>query len=325
MNESNATTPVEQQEVQGGITEDEAVAQLLGKWQAEEPKQEEAQAEPEPEKAEANAQGTEEASEEPAQDDGEDEFDFWGDKYKFPKAVSERVAKLQARAKEAEAGVTRKHQEVAEHRKAVDAERAAVTQLRKIAEAHADILADHKMVARRMEQLERIDINATDAETLTRLNAEYVQLNAAKTRIEQSYQQSVQQMTTQEAAALQARKDHAEKIVSTRIKGWGPEKAEALAKYAVERGAPMEALKGITEPWMVEILEDAAYGRQMREHKSVLDKRVTPTQPTLKPGSSAAQPRAAAKADEAMKRFSKSHSVTDAAMALLARSNARKK
>jgi hypothetical protein len=324
MNESNATTP-QTEEVQGGITEDQAVAQLLGKWQAEEPKQEEAAATPEPEQAQADAQEPEEATEEPAAVDGDFEFDFAGEKFKFPASLKESVDRIHVKAKELEAGATRKFQEAAESRKANDAEKAAVTQLRKIAEAHADILADHKMVIRRMAQLEQIDINSTDADTLTRLNAEYNQLTAAKSRIEQSYQQSVAQMTEQEATALRARQEHAQKVVAQRVKGWGPEMEKTLAEYAIGRGAPVEALKGISEPWMVEILADAAYGRQMREHKSVLDKRVTPTQPTLKPGASAAQPKAAARADDAMKRLGRSHSVNDAAMALLARSQVRKK
>ncbi len=64
-------------------------------------------------------------------------------------------------------------------------------QLQKVAMENADLLADHRMVARRMQQLESVDPHGTDTETLTRLNAEYNQLNAAKTRIEAQYQLTI--------------------------------------------------------------------------------------------------------------------------------------
>lgn len=324
----DTTTPEQAQEVipqQGYATDDEAAQAILAKWnkreepQAEEPKQEatepEAQADPEP-KAEAQ--------EEP-QADADAEIDFAGEKFKFPASLKETVDRIQFKAKELEGGANRKFQEAADLRKATEAERSAVTQLRKIAEANADLIADHKAITRRMEAIQGVDANSVDVETLTRLNHEFGQLNAAKASIEQKYQQSVAQMAEQEKSAMRARQEHAERVVSQRIKGWGPELQKTLADYAVSRGAPLAALGQITEPWMVEILADAHYGRTMREHKTTLDKRVVQNTPTLKPGASAPKPQAAAKADEAFARLKKTGSLHDAAMALLARSNARKR
>lgn len=322
----NETTTPETEVETTGLSEEGAVQALLGKWaQAEQPPQEEAPAEQEPEQAE-QADATEpETPEAEPEAEADTEIDIAGEKIKLPAALKDVAKRIEAKAKEVEAGATRKFQEAAEARKAIDAERAAITQIRQVAEAQADLLADHKMVTRRLSQLEGIDINSVDTETLTRINAEYNQLQAAKARIEQAYQQGVAQMSEKQKEALRARQEHAEKVVSQRIKGWGPEKAKALAEYAIARGAPADALNGITEPWMVEILEDAAYGRQMREHKSTLDKRVVQTQPTLKPGASTAQPKAAVQAQTAMQRLAKSGNMSDAAMALLARSQVRKK
>lgn len=313
------------------LTEDQAAQEILSRWtKKQEPEAKQETAEPteevesQPEQAQADVQETEEASEaEP--DDGVFEFDFGGEKVAVPKAFQEIGEKLSTKAKALVVGANQKFQEAAELRKAVDTEKAVVADIRKIAEVTADLLADHRSVSRRLQQLENVDIQNVDTDTLTRLNAEYNQLQAARGRIEQAYQAKVQETKAKEGEALRARMEHAEKVVSTRIKGWGPDLKKQLAEYAMGRGAPAQALESITEPWMVEILADAAYGRQMRDHKATVEKRVVQAQPVLKPGASAKQSPAAAKANEAVARAAKTGKVEDAAMALLARARARKR
>lgn len=315
----------------GGLTEEQAAQQILSRWKAKETKAEEpAQAEPEAPQEQAQnadaqpeAEGQQEASDEA--EEAEEEIDVAGEKFKVPRALSETAKRIQAKAKEVEAGATRKFQEAADLRKAAEAEKAAVAEMRKIAEATADLLADHKAVARRLQQLESIDINSTDAETLTRLNAEYVQLNAAKQRIEAAYHEKVKTIQTEETKARAARQEHAEKVLAQRVKGWGPELKKELAEYAMSRGAPAQALEGISEAWMVEILADAAYGRKMREHKSTVEKRVVTTQPTLKPGASAKTQPTVQKANDAMARLKQTGRMEDAVTALLARSALKRK
>lgn len=325
MNET--TTP--ETEV-GGLTENQAMQEILGRWNAKEAKAEEPkEAKEEAPQENADAHAPEEA--EPEQtteaeaEDAEEEIDVAGEKFKVPAKFSELAKKIQAKAKEVEAGSTRKFQEAADLRKAAETERVALTEMRKIAEKTADLLADHKMVARRLQQLEQVDISSTDTETLTRLNAEYNQLQAARARIERSYQEEVQKHQLEEKKAVSARQELAEKQLAAKLKDWGPEKKASLAKYALDRGAPAAALEGITEAWMVEILEDAYYGRQMREHKSTVEKRVVNAQPTLKPGASAPRQPSAQKADEALARLRKTGNMNDAVSALLARANAKRK
>lgn len=319
------TTPAT--EVAQPLDEQGAVNELLRRWTKPEAEAPAAPAETEPEQAAADAQEPEEAAATPAEvEEADFEFDVGGAKFKLPKALEETLKPISAKVKEIEAGATRRFQEAAEERKAVAAEKAAVAQMRKIAETQADLLTDHRSVVRRMQTLESVDIQSTDSDTLARYNAEYTQLNAAKQRIEAAYHQGVQSLQEQEKTALRARQEHAERVISQRIKGWGPDKQKELAEYAVSRGAPVEALEGITEPWMVEILEDAAYGRKMREHRTTVEKRVVQTQPTLRPGAASAQPRAEAKVQEAMDRLKKSGRPDDAVAALLARSmNPRRK
>ena len=321
------TTP--EGEVSNGITEDQAVAQILGRWGVtDEPKAEPAQEEPQEEAqaeqpVEGDAPVSEEPSEEPEQED-EAEIDVAGEKFKVPAQFKDTAQRIQAKAKEVEAGATRKFQEAAELRKSAETQLEAVKQLQKLASAQADLLADHKMVAKRLQQLESIDIQSTDSDTLTRLNAEYNQLQAASRRIEAQLAKSHEEMTAEESKAVQAKIAHANEVLKTRVKGWGPEKAKSLTEYAISRGAPPEALAGITDAWMVEILEDAAYGRQMREHKSTVDKRIVQTPKTLKPGASGKTTAPVAKAEQAMKRVQQTGDIRDAAAALLLRSAAKR-
>lgn len=306
-------------------SEAQAVATLLSRWQkTEEPPKQEATEEPEQEQAQADAQVTEEPEAE-SEEEADIEFDFAGEKFKLPAAHRETVEKLTTKAKNLLGGADQRFKEAAEIRKAVEAERVSIAQMRKITEATADLIADHRMIARRLEAIAGVDINSTDTDTLTRLNAEYTQLVTAKQQIEQAYQGKAQELTKAEKDALRSRQELAEKAVAQRIKDWSPEKQKALAEYAIGRGAPPEALNQISEAWMVEILNDAEYGRRMREHKSTVEKRVVEAKPTLKPGASAPQPRAAAQAQEAVKRVQKTGSVSDGAAALLALAQVRRK
>lgn len=317
------TTP--ETEVSNGLTEDQAVQEMLGRWgkKTEQTEAEETPQEEETQQAQATA-GETESQEESAEDDGEIEIDVAGEKFKIPKAVAETAQKIQAKAKEVEAGATRKFQEAADLRKATEAEAQAVTQLRRLAEANADLLADHRMVVKRLEALQNIDINNTDVETLSRLNAEFNQLSLAKQRIEGALRDSHQNMTVEEGKALQARQELANKQLAAEIKDWSPEYAKKLAEYAKSRGAPEQALAGIYDAWVIRILDDAAYGRAMREAKPQVEKRVAEAQKTLKPNG-ATKSNAQIKADIAVSRAKKTGSMDDAVTALLARAQQKRR
>lgn len=315
------------------LTEDQAVQEMLGRWGKKEKSEpelkeqgaaEEDQEEPKLEQPQGDAAAEEETEAEEVAD-SEIEIDVAGEKFKVPASQSELAKRIEAKAKEVEAGATRKFQEAADLRKAVETERESVTQLRKFAEANADLLADHRMVAKRLQTLENINVNELDTDTLTRLNAEYNQLQAARGRIENQIRDNGAKMAQEEQKAFNARRELSEKSLSAKIKGWGPDHAKKLAEYAVAKGAPAQALNGITEAWMVEILDDAAYGHQMRQAKPAIEKRVAQAPAkTLSPGTGA-KPSAQVKADAAMKQVRKTGSVQDAAAAFLARANLRKR
>jgi hypothetical protein len=202
-------TDTPQEEVQG-LTEEQATQELLKRW-VKEPEKAPASADVTDEEAEVKEpEGDPETEEEPEEtepEEGEVEIDVAGEKFRLPKEVTETVKRIEAKAKEVEAGATRKFQEAADLRKAVETQTKAVVELQKVAQANAQLLGDHAMVTRRIAQLENIDINATDAETLTRLNAEYNQLQAAERRIAAQYQENVSKMREEEAKAIKAKEE----------------------------------------------------------------------------------------------------------------------
>lgn len=329
------TTP--ETEVSNSLTEDQAAAEMLKRWGATEadeageqsPEPEEPQANAEPEQSEQDdAQGEEEGGEEEGEESGDIEIDVGGEKFKAPKAAAEVVQRIQAKVKEIEAGATRKFQEAADVRKAAEAQIEQAKTLQTIAQSQADLIADHKLVMRRLQVIESMDISTlgdTDPVALTKLNAEYNQLQAAKARIEQQYQVSVHQLTQQQQAAAKERMDRLEKHAAAKVKGWGPERSNALAEYAKSRGYTPDRLAAVLDESFIEILDDAAYGHAMRTAKPA-EKRVATPNKTLTPGAAGTSKSAAAvKADKAMARLHRTGGVEDAAMALLARSSTRKR
>jgi hypothetical protein len=318
-------------EADQGLTEEQGVQELLSRWNAKEaPAEEKADSEePEAQATEEQLKGDASKEEEPQETEesaGEIEIDVAGQKFKVPAAFAETAQSIQAKAKEVEAGATRKFQEAADLRKAAEVQTQTVKQLQKIAEANAQLLGDHSMVTRRLAQLESVDINTVEPDVLTRLNAEYNQLQAAQRRIEGQYAQNIQAMQQEEQKAVAARQEHAERLFTSHIKGWSADKAKTLSEYAKSKGAPDGVLKNVTDAWMVQILDDAAYGHAMRTAKPATLKRVNEAPKTLKPGAAGA-PNSAAKARiaEATAKARKSGSVTDAAQLLLARLAANRK
>lgn len=311
-----------------GLTERGAVDQLLSKWgkpdkveQQEEPAEEAEVEQPEGD-AQTEAETTDEA---PAAEEGDVEIDVAGEKFKLPAKLTDTVKRIEAKAKEVEAGATRKFQEAADLRKAVELQSQSYAQLQQIAEANADLIGEHKMIANRLDVLTKINPNGVDPETLSKLNFEYNQLVTAKQRIEAQYGQNVQAAQAEYGKAMQAKAEHAEKLLSQHIKGWGQDTKRKIAEYAMSKGAPAEALSGITDPWMVMVLEDAMHGHAMRQARPAV-KRVVEQAKTLAPTSAGPKTTTAqVKSKIAMSRLQKTGSVQDAAMALLAKAETRKR
>lgn len=324
------TTP-ETQEVATGITEDEAASQLLAKWTADDDETQATEAKTEEEAPSEQSEQVEESTaddaedgeaeaEEKAQESGDIEISLGGETFKVPAALKETAAKLQKKAENLDAGATRKFQEAAELRKAAEAQI-------EIVQAQADLIADHKMVERRLAAMAQIDINAlaeSDPVQLTKLNAEYNQLVAAKANIERKYQLSVGDMQAKQKESQSKRIADLNEFAKKNVKGWGEEYSNTLLSFAVkDLGFAPDALRSAMSESLIKAIDLAYQGHKVRT-ATPRDKVVNTTK-TIKPGALPTKTTAHVSADKAFQKARSSGRTEDAAMALLARASIRKR
>lgn len=324
------TTP-ETQEVATGITEDQAAQAMLARWATPddkaEPTEAETSEEPQAEQAEeatADADGETQAE---ADESDDIEIDVGGEKFKVPATQSEQAKRIEAKVKEIEAGTTRKFQEAAELRKVAESQVEAAKQLQQIAHEQSDLIADHKMVERRLDALSRIDVNAlgdSDPVQLTKLNAEYTQLITAKQRIEAQYQQAVAKSQETQKKLQSEKFAQLNEYAKRTVKGWSDDYSNKLMAFAVQDlGFNPDALRaGINEP-LIKAIDLAYQGHKVRTADPKAKQIVTTK--TLKPGGAGAKQTVHATAEKASKQLAKSGRVEDAAMLLLARAQTRKR
>jgi hypothetical protein len=323
----STTTP--ETEVGSGITEDQAASELLKRWTDQKTTTDEAEdgekpTEEEPtEEAGTTSEEEGEAEESEESESGDIEIDVAGEKFKLPPKYAEQAKRIEAKAKEVEAGAQRKFQDAADLRKAVEGRAQQIEQLREVSHELSDMIADHRMVTRRLAQFEQINVaqlGQDDPAALTRINAEYNQLMAAKQRIEHAYGQGVQRYEHTRKQAEQERITKIDEFASKTVKDWGSNQGQRLRDYALKQGMDLDQLRAALSPEFIKILDDAEYGARVRDAKP---QRKTEPQKTLKPGGTAGNKTpSVAKAEQAFTRLRKSGTVEDAAMALLTRSSA---
>lgn len=327
-------------EVATGMTEDQAAQALLEQWgvKDEGPKGKESKPSPEgedePDESEDQPEGDDtedepEGKEEP-EESGEIEIDVAGEKFKLPPALAEQAKRIEAKAKEVEAGATRKFQEAAEVRKAAEHTATQASQQQQFNEAQSHLLGQLAMVDARLATLEKIDVDRLgneDPVALTKLNAEYNQLITAKGRIGQAFQQAHALFEQDQQRGRAERLKAVGEFAKSKIKDWGTNQGQRHADYAAKQGLSKEDVQRflMMDERLLLILDDAEYGARVRASKPEPKKQAA-SNSTLKPGAGgSAKTTAAQKADKTMERLKKTGSVEDAAMALLARSNARRK
>jgi hypothetical protein len=318
------------QEVEGGINEAEAASEILKRMGVgSEPPAEETQSTEETPAEEAQEATTEaeETTEEAPEESEEVEIDVAGEKYKLPAALQEQAKTIEAKVKEIEAGATRKFQEAAELRKVAEAQTEAAKAISQVSEQELDLLANQRTINARLQQIMSLDINALaeDPVTLTKLNAEAMRLQAANQQIEDALKQTRAQKQEKTQAAEAARMSHLQDWAAKNIKGFNETYSQTLLEFSVkELGADPQALRGMLSEPVLKAL-DLAYKGWKVQTTDPKAKQVTATK-TLRPGATGqAKTSAQQAAETANRRFAQTKKVDDAAAAILARMNAKRR
>ena len=214
-------------------------------------------------------------------DDDSEEVEHDGEKYKIPKALKSALM--------FQADYTRKTQEVAEQRKAVEYERERFTQ---DAEAHrADIHDYARLVAvdDRLKQFEQVnwnELSANDPVQAQQLWIQHSQLKDARQALAGTLTQRQQQRNfeTQQKSAKQLEEGRA--AIAREIKDWSPELAGKLREFALSDGWSEKEIDGITAA-QVKSLHRSFIGAQLLSKQTPKAPSTAPAKPVTKVGSNA--------------------------------------
>lgn len=277
---------------------------------------------------EATSDDSDDGADDGADESGEVEIDVAGEKFKLPAALKEHAERIQAKAKEVEAGATRKFQEAADLRKAAELTAEQANQQHQFNQAASQLLGDHALVTRRMQLIEQANTNDMDPVQLTRLNAEYNQLRAAKERIEAGYQRAQGLFKKDQDEIKQKRYQAAAEFAKANIKDFATDGGKRHAAYAARIGITPDEVENLLtmNPRLMLLLDDAEFGSRVRAAKPTHTKRIAEKTRTLKPGvGGQSQTSASAQVEKFTARARKSGSIDDITNALLAKSQAQKR
>lgn len=231
----------------------------------------------------AQSDETEEQSEDESEDDGE-EVEFEGKAYKVPKELKEALLR--------QADYTRKTQEVAEQRRAVEERAQVLEQQQRVMAQTFDKAVEFREAQKRLAQFEQIDwytLAQNDPTQATQLNIAYQQAQReaqAKYGEWKQAEQQTQQLTEQQRQQMLV---EAEKELRARLPDFGPQVAQKIARVAKDYGITDQEINAIADPRYVHILHDAMKWRSLQAEKPQAMKKVAEAPKVIKP--KAAQPK----------------------------------
>lgn len=212
--------------------------------------------------AEASAESTEGQPQEVA--DETDELEFGFEKYTVPKKLKEAVETWRS-------ATTKKEQEVADRRKALD------TEFEQRSKATDEELRDRAVLLGVNSQLEQY--KDVDWVTLARTDpVAYNEHRANYEQLKQAADDTSASLKSKEAERTQsAERDLANRVEQTlkhaeKIPGFKPEVIPTLIEYAQSKGVPIEAVKANWSPVFLDLLRDAHIGHLTLQKQTSLPK-----------------------------------------------------
>jgi hypothetical protein len=214
-----------------------------------------------------------------------EEIEHDGRKYQVPKALKDAFLR--------QADYTRKTQEVAELRRAVEAERQAV---RQTGEAEVAARAQLTAIDQQLAYYQRIDWDTWEDQDPFEAQKgwrQYQQLQNSRAQTAGQYAQVAQQrhlVQQQETARLI---EDGRAVLARDIKDWSPQLAETLLDHGVRQyGFHRGEIEEFTDPRMVKVLHDAWQYRKLtsRQQQAQRHAAAQGAQPAARVGTSASPP-----------------------------------
>lgn len=164
--------------------------------------------------------------EESQPEDDDEEIEHNGERYKVPKALKPLLMFQQ--------DYTKKTQEVAEVRKAVEAERVAFNEQRELYQAHFQEVAAITNIENQLQQFVNVDwqkLIDDDPVQAMKLDRQYQSLKEAHAQTVGKIQQAQQQMALSKQQETVKRVEQAKQALAEEFNGWTPEVASELTPY----------------------------------------------------------------------------------------------
>ena len=191
-------------------------------------------------------------------DSEEEEIERNGKKYRIAKALKSELMM--------QADYTRKTQEVAETRKALDARQAEIAQQ---AERVKDLSEDHKRLAiiddylARQQSTNWAKLFEDEPLDAPRKWAEFQHWQNQRQTLHSKIETTETERANEKQRETAKQIDEGRRVLERDIKGWSPETARKVAEYAVKAGLPAEEVMAIHNPVVVKILHQAWLGDQL--------------------------------------------------------------
>jgi hypothetical protein len=222
----------------------------------------------------------------PPEDDGleaseeEVEFDYNGKPLKLPKSIAEQLADVEETKKSIQRDATRKWQEAAEMRKAVETERETFMAQARMVDDLKDDFIEQRMVETRLQELQQVNFYQLSPEDQMRFVAEQNMLLQSRNQVGGRIHQKQQQLAAKLEREAYERRDKAVAELSRPDPelGWAGKFDQSvdhdLTSFLKEHNVPMDVIKQINHPTMVKILNLAKIGKA-----SLKQQRSTPARP----------------------------------------------
>lgn len=245
--------------------------------------------------AEHDDDQVDEASQEQAEED--EEIEVGGKKFALPKSAAETLKAERLM----QSDYTRKTQEVAESRKAVEAEREQVKQAAAQQQQYIKEIAKVTALDDQLEQYKQLDWNALsdqDPVAAQKLHFQFQALQQQRQQAEQAVTQKQHEHALAEQQNLAKQVQEADAYFKREIPGWSGERSARLQQYAVEIGIPGSdlAMLAVKHPAIAKALHKAELFDQLEKKQSTKPK--APTAPPA-PVTRVSAARASAKVDPA--------------------------
>ena len=227
------------------------------------------------EEASDDAEQTVASEEEAGEPDEGSQFvsvEYDGQEYEVPPQLKDALLR--------QSDYTQKTQSLAEQRKSVEAQAAALQQQAELQQQTIEDVAAVKAIDQQIEQYNALNWDELYQQDVGQASA----LDRQKRELESQRQNTINRLNENQAKALaNQRAEHAriveegQKVLSKEIDNWTPELAQTIAAYGISQGLKEQAVASITDPVHVKLIDKARrYDELVAKQKAAMPKAEPP-------------------------------------------------